>query len=126
MAQRIRFHFLSAACGALLLAGCAQGPAQTAQTESSPPLLTVADLVGATPATLDAAFGHPALLRVDGPAQVWLYHSSVCGLDLILYPDAAGIPRVAAAVPDNGDPARCTLSLEHATTAAALEPSAAS
>ncbi len=78
-------------------------------------------LVGATPANLSAEFGHPALLRIDGTAQVWLYHSAVCGLDLILYPDNSGIPRVAAAIPNNADPDRCVQSLQHTLTDAALE-----
>ncbi|NNM57501.1 MAG: hypothetical protein HKL97_10145 [Acidocella sp.] len=126
MAQRIRLRLFGALCGAVLLTGCAGMPAQTAQTAGAVPMLGAGNLVGATPATLDAAFGHPALLRVDGSAQVWLYHSPVCGLNLILYPDASGVPHVATAVPDNGDAARCTLSLEHPTTAAALEQPAAS
>ncbi len=72
---------------------------------------------------LDAEFGKPVLLRVDGTAQVWLYHSAVCGLNLILYPDNAGVPRVADAVPDNGDPASCMESLQRGMTDAALERS---
>ncbi len=126
MAQRIRLRLFGALCGAVLLSGCAGMPGQTAQSAATLPVLSAGNLVGATPATLDAAFGHPALLRVDGTAQVWLYHSPVCGLNLILYPDASGVPHVATAVPDNGDATRCTLSLEHPTTAAALEPPAAS
>jgi hypothetical protein len=89
--------------------------------------LDAQNLVGSTPAVLNAAFGQPALLRVDGTAQVWLYHSSVCGLNLILYPDASGTPRVAAAVPDNGDAASCTESLQRGgltTDAAAEHPDA--
>jgi hypothetical protein len=60
-------------------------------------------LVGATPQILSAAFGKPAILRVDGSAQVWLYHDSGCGLNLVLYPDRAGTPRVAMAAPIDGD-----------------------
>jgi hypothetical protein len=67
------------------------------------------------------------LRRMDGSAQVWLYHSAVCGLNLFLYPDANGVPRVAAAVPDVGDaPGPCMQSLEHGLTDAALEPPASS
>jgi hypothetical protein len=60
-------------------------------------------LVGATPQILNAAFGKPAILRIDGSAQVWLYHDSGCGLNLVLYPDRAGTPRVAMAAPTDGD-----------------------
>jgi hypothetical protein len=108
------------------LAACAQTPLQTAVTTLAPPPLSPESLVGSTPAVLNAQFGAPALRRVDGTAQVWLYHSDVCGLNLILYPDRAGTPRVTLAVPDNGDPASCMASLQHGITAAALEPSPAS
>ena len=83
--------------------------------------MTARSLVGATPALLHAQFGPPALLRVDGAAQVWLYHSQVCGLNLILYPDHAGIPRVATAVPDHGDAEACVASMARGMTDAALE-----
>jgi hypothetical protein len=80
-------------------------------------------LVGSTPAVLNAEFGQPALRRIDGTAQVWLYHSAVCGLNLILYPGPGGTPRVAVADPDNGDPASCMASLQRgAADAAASVP----
>jgi hypothetical protein len=84
--------------------------------------VSIAALSGATPDVINADFGPPALRRVDGAAQVWLYHSTTCGMNLFLYPDATGIPRVAAVVPDNGDPAACVASFRRAPTiAAALE-----
>jgi hypothetical protein len=97
-----------------------------AETEAPALPVDTPALVGSTPAVLSAEFGQPVLRRVDGSAQVWLYHSSVCGLNLILYPDRAGVPRVADAVPDNGDPARCVESLQRGMTTAALEPPASS
>jgi len=58
----------------------------------------VHSLVGATPETLRAMLGPPLLLRREGLAQVWLYRSSVCAIDLILYPDShSGAARVALA-----------------------------
>jgi len=112
-------------CG---LAGCAS-PAPQAKsgllTFMQAPIATQG-LIGSTPQVLNAEFGQPSLLRVDGPAQVWLYHSSVCGLNLILYPDASGTPRVATAVPDNDDPARCMQSLQRNTTTADLDRPASS
>ena len=96
------------------LAGCAPVGAAVPVAAVAP--VQPGSLVGATPAVLAAAFGPPALRRVDGEAQVWLYHSPVCGLDLILYPDAAGTPRVAMAAPVAADavlaPAACMASLE--------------
>jgi len=108
------------------LAACAQTPLQTAATPSAAPPLNPESLVGSTPEVLNAQFGAPVLRRVDGTAQVWLYHSDVCGLNLILYPDRTGTPRVTVAVPDNGDPASCMASLQHGITAATLERPAAS
>jgi hypothetical protein len=71
-------------------------------------------LIGSTPRVLDAEFGQPTLLRVDGAAQVWLYHSASCGLNLILYPDGRGVPRVALATAADGSAAigDCPASLE--------------
>jgi hypothetical protein len=111
------------------LAGCAQMSnvaTQTDWTTSAAPVVSARALLGSTPTTLNAEFGQPVLLRVDGTAQIWLYHSNVCGLNLILYPDRAGVPRVADAVPDNGDPASCMESLQRGMTDAALEPPASS
>jgi hypothetical protein len=108
---------------AVALSGCAAPAPQTAggmlTLMQGPPVAQ--GLIGSTPEILNAEFGQPALRRVDGPAQVWLYHSSVCGLNLILYPDATGTPRVATAVPDNNDPQSCLHSLQRSVLSAALE-----
>ena len=119
MAQQALFHLAVAAVAIMLLSGCTMMPTQSAGLE--PSLNDAGGLLGATPATLSSAFGPPELRRVDGSAQVWLYHSPVCGLDLILYPDHRGTPRVAMAVPNNGDPVSCTASLRRDLTDAALE-----
>ncbi|OYV33425.1 MAG: hypothetical protein B7Z81_11400 [Acidocella sp. 20-61-6] len=120
------FKIAGVAIGLAGLAGCAAPSAETGQALAFAPVLSAQSLVGATPALLSAEFGKPALRRVDGAAQVWLYHSPVCGLNLILYPDRSGTPRVADAVPDNGDAASCAASLQHSTTAVALEHPASS
>jgi hypothetical protein len=105
------------------LAGCA--PSDNALTLSggggAGGMAPMTSLLGATPASLTASLGVPALRRVDGPAQVWLYHSPTCGLNLILYPDAGGTPRVADAVPDNGNEAACLSSLTARDTRVAME-----
>jgi hypothetical protein len=123
MAQQALFHLAVAAVAMMLLPGCTVTQTQSAGLESS---VNDAGLLGATPATLSSAFGPPELRRVEGNAQVWLYHSPVCGLDLILYPDHRGTPRVAMAVPNNGDPASCTASLRRELTDAALEHASSS
>ena len=119
MAQQALFHLAVAAVAIMLLSGCTVTQTQSANLAS--PLSNGGELLGATPTALSSAFGPPALRRVDGAAQVWLYHSPVCGLDLILYPDRSGTQRVAMAVPDNGDTASCTASLRRDLTDAALE-----
>ncbi|HQT64099.1 MAG TPA: hypothetical protein PLO16_06210 [Acidocella sp.] len=112
------------------LVGCAPLSPNAADTASNIPLAPSDPqaLVGATPAVLSAEFGKPALLRVDGPAQVWLYHASACGLNLVLYPDASGTPRVAMVEPtaDSGTQSGCTTALQRAHVDAALEHPAAS
>jgi hypothetical protein len=91
----------------------------------------VADgLVGSTPQILDAEFGQPTLRRIDGAAQVWLYHASDCGLNLILYPDSSGTLRVAlataTATANRSIPEQCATSLQRAHVDAALEHPSAS
>jgi hypothetical protein len=85
-------------------------------------------LVGSTPQILNAEFGKPTLLRTEGTAQVWLYHAPDCGLNLILYPDSNGTPRVALVTPtaDSAVPGQCTASLQRAHVDAALEHSSPS
>lgn len=88
-------------CGCLSACAASQ---QTGSVAAYPPQYETGPekLVGSTPQILTAEFGRPALLRVDGPAQIWLYHANGCGLNLILYPDAAGVPRVALATAADG------------------------
>lgn len=106
-----------------LLAGCGASPQTASNPRYAAPVAQ--PLIGATPTTLSAEFGQPALLRVDGAAQVWLYHSSSCGLNLVLYPDASGTPRVAMVSTADSSlaPADCTLSLRQAHFDAANPPS---
>jgi hypothetical protein len=126
MALRSALRVTWVVCFAASLGACAAPPAVVASVSEAPRPMTAQNLVGATPASLSAQFGPPALLRMDGAAQVWLYHSPVCGLNLILYPDHAGVPHVAAAVPDNGDAAGCVASMARGLTDAALEHPASS
>jgi hypothetical protein len=97
-----------------LLAGCGTPTQTAANPQYGAP--AAQPLIGATPTTLSAEFGQPALLRQDGTAQVWLYHSNSCGLNLVLYPDASGTPRVAMVSTADGAlaPADCTASLQQA------------
>lgn len=120
MAGHVVFRFLALGCGLAALAGCAAAPSSPLSQSTATPASTQA-LVGSTPQVLNADFGTPLLLRTDGQAQVWVYQSAVCDLQVFLYPDASGVPHVAAAVPDNGNPASCMKSFTHTLTDAALE-----
>ncbi|MDE1905815.1 MAG: hypothetical protein KGH75_05125 [Rhodospirillales bacterium] len=126
MAKRPVFTIVASVAAFGLLTACAAPGSQTALLGGTPPVSEQA-LKGSSPQVLDADFGAPMLRRVDGPAQVWLYHSASCGMNVFLYPDAQGAPRVAAVVPDAGDnPVNCMQSFEKPATAAALEQGAAS
>ncbi|MDD2875825.1 MAG: hypothetical protein PHT60_01195 [Acidiphilium sp.] len=82
---------------AVALAGCsaAQPPAVTSASTAPVPVM----LVGTSVSDLRADLGVPALQRVDGSAQVWLYDSPVCRLNIVLYPGPSGTPQVSAAMP---------------------------
>ena len=122
MAQRPNFRSLWLLAALAGLTGCADQPMQAGLDGGGGAAVNPQALVGSTPQMLAAEFGRPVLRRVDGPAQVWVYQSAVCGLQVFLYPDAAGTPRVAAAVPDNGNAAGCMQSLTRpGLTSAALE-----
>ena len=125
MTGQVFVRFLTFGCCLAALAGCVANPSSLADSGSGTPASTRA-LVGATAQVLNADFGQPALLRVDGQAQVWVYESAVCGLQVFLYPDASGTPRVAAAMPDNGNAQSCMQSLTRSLTSAALERPASS
>ena len=125
MSGREYSKYLALVCGLAGLAGCAVAPAPVTASAPVAPVSAQA-LLGSTPQVLNADFGPPALRRVDGQAQVWLYESAVCGLQVFLYPDASGTPRVAAAVPDSADPRSCMQSFTHSLTSVALESPASS
>ncbi len=124
-----RIHqLLAVGALAIALSGCVSTADQSASVSAPtvPAPITAQALVGATPVTLRADFGAPSLQRIEGPAQVWLYQSPVCGLNVILFAGQDGVPHVAQALP-NGDPVRCMQSLQQrGLTAAALDTQAAS
>ncbi len=124
MAGHAVFRFFVLGCGLAALAGCAATPTSLTSQNTGP--VSEKALMGSTAQVLNADFGAPLLRRTDGPAQVWVYESSVCGLQVFLYPDASGTPRVAAAVPDNGNPSACMKSFARTITDAALERPASS
>ncbi|MBO1079914.1 hypothetical protein [Roseomonas haemaphysalidis] len=47
-------------------------------------------LLGQPPAVLRRLLGEPRLRRREGEAEIWLYQSPFCHLDVMLYGDAGG------------------------------------
>ena len=122
MSKQFCLRFSLVFLGFGLLSACA---AQPDVTYAPSPMGQ--DLNGATPRVLTAAFGPPLLRRIDGTAQVWLYQTPTCNLDVFLYPGPDGTPRVTQLLPDNGAKLpNCLQGLARPTTAAALERNATS
>jgi hypothetical protein len=55
-----------------------------------PPPAEAAQLMGLTAEAVTRWIGEPALRRPEGPAEIWLYTTSACALDLVLYRDEPG------------------------------------
>jgi hypothetical protein len=55
-----------------------------------------AQLLGQSPDALRQVLGEPRLRRKEGDAEIWLYQSPFCHLDLMLYGDTAS-PRLRVA-----------------------------
>ncbi len=92
-----RLAFLSIVAG--LLAGCAtQAPAPSANKVALATPSPV-HLIGATSALLRASLIPPVLRRLDGSAEVLLYNSQTCRLEVVLYPGAGGGKLVLLAQP---------------------------
>src|SRR5690606_16808359 len=49
-----------------------------------------AQLLGQPPATVRRLLGEPNLRRTEGEAEIWLYQSPFCHLDVMLYRDRSG------------------------------------
>lgn len=58
---------------------------------------TAAALIGADPDAVLRALGQPRLRRTEGTSEIWLYAGPDCHLDLVLYAEGDGAPRVAHA-----------------------------
>ena len=100
-----------------LLAGCATPApaprlAQATQSQAPP-----TQLIGASSAVLRAALIPPILRRHDGPADVWLYDSQLCRLEVVLYRGAGGSKLVSLAqpMPASVQLSACMASLQRAS-----------
>jgi len=65
---------------------------QTAAGQPAMPALDgvptqAAQLLGQPPATVRRLLGEPSLRRNEGEAEIWLYQSTACHLDIMLYRD---------------------------------------
>jgi hypothetical protein len=80
----------------------AESEARPAGTAAMPPLTGLptqaAQLLGQPPATLRRLLGEPRLRRREGDAEIWLYQSPFCHLDVMLYGDP-GRPAGTTAAP---------------------------
>jgi hypothetical protein len=85
---RMRLALLPLAAG--WLAGCATQSPRLSDTKTSPAAPSPVHLIGATPALLRASLIPPVLRRKDGAAEVLVYNSQTCRLEIVLYPGAGG------------------------------------
>jgi hypothetical protein len=81
------------------LAGCATQSPRLSDAKISPAAPSPVHLIGATPALLRAALIPPVLRRKDGSAEVLVYNSQKCRLEIVLYPGAGGGKLVSLAQP---------------------------
>jgi hypothetical protein len=76
-------------------------PGEAPQPAAMPALSGVptqaVQLLGQPPATLRQVLGEPRLRRQEGEAEIWLYQSPFCHLDVMLYRDNGAEPRVTYA-----------------------------
>lgn len=86
--------------------------------------LAAEQLLGRTPDLVRLWLGEPALRRPEGgAAEIWLYASEACALDLVLYRDRAGRMRVGfAAARARGEPQRGATEAECLRAIAAAPP----
>ena len=103
-------------------------PYAAPRPEGVPPA-TAAELLGAGPEVLRRRLGEPALRRIEGTAEIWLYAGPACALDLVLYPERGGGGglRVAhaaarAAGAENRTESECLRELGRASPGAAAVP----
>ena len=69
------------------LAACASAPKETPNVSlpPAPPPGEPADLAGMEASALRVAFGAPAFVRKDGPAEMWRYDGAGCKAFFFLY-----------------------------------------
>jgi len=95
--------FLAVLAAALTLASCAERPAPPAPVAVVVAQATVprsvpervVGLIGLAPPAIEDALGPPVMRRPEAGGEVWLYATpDGCSLDLVLFPDRSGLPRV--------------------------------
>lgn len=97
--------------GSLVLVSCAAPVAKISSNNLAENQETISNLIGQSSTNLTMELGPPSLQRIDGTAQVWLYHAQACQLNLILYPDQTGTPRAVTAVA-HGDESQCIFGIQ--------------
>ena len=98
----MRLRIAVASCSFALAAACATAPdgapPPSAKTKPGPapaPVYVLADFKGLGSGAVDAMLGEPALTRREGTGEYRRYALTTCTLIVILYPDEAGVQKVA-------------------------------
>gem|GEM_PF-5012679 len=89
MVRRLHFCFMTALL--LIASGCVSDPLPIA---IQPPRAAVPPLIGLDRRSVESHWGSPALLRAEGPGEMWQYRSADCVVDIFFYPSADAL-RVA-------------------------------
>ncbi|EHL98634.1 hypothetical protein HMPREF9946_03553 [Acetobacteraceae bacterium AT-5844] len=75
-----------------------EGEARAAMPALTGTPTQTAQLLGQPPSALRQLLGEPSLRRTEGEAEIWLYQSPYCHLDIMLYQErGAPAPRVTYA-----------------------------
>jgi len=100
---KVRSNSANTAIGAaalLLMSACSTTPEPAPGVVESPaapsaPVFILDDILGATPAQVDALLGAPTLTRREGDGEYRRYALQDCTLIVILYPDETGAARTS-------------------------------
>ena len=86
-------RFMVFVCLCTFLAACSNAPRENPNLNlpAAPPPGEPADLVGLQPSALRVAFGAPAFVRKDGPAEMWRYDSPGCKAFFFFYSNGSAL-----------------------------------
>jgi hypothetical protein len=76
-----------------------------------PAIAGVEDLIGLSAEALEALLGPPAVRRPEGPAQIWSWEGSGCGLAVVLAQTTAGFTALTARATPDGSGQTCVIDM---------------